>query len=72
MTQIIEASHRVEEGWISCDQCPARAACGVDLPHGYLAFCQHHYNKNAEALTNQGGVARILDIYDKEMGSVCS
>jgi hypothetical protein len=70
MTQVIEASKQVEEGRVQCDQCSARAMCGVDLPYGYLSFCQHHYNKNAQALTNQGGVARILDIYDKETDSV--
>ncbi len=55
---------------VQCDQCSARAAFEVDLPFGALSFCYHHYNKNAEALTNQGGVARILDIYDKETDSV--
>jgi hypothetical protein len=59
-----------EAGRVQCDQCSARAAFKVELPFGILAFCYHHYNKNAEALTNKGGVARILDIYEKEMGSV--
>jgi hypothetical protein len=70
MTKVVETPKVIEEGRIQCDQCPARAAFGVDLPFGHLAFCQHHYNKNAEALTNQGGIARILDIYEKEMGPV--
>jgi hypothetical protein len=70
MTQVIEAPKLMGEGRIQCDQCSARAAVEVDLPFGILAFCHHHYNKNAEVLTNKGGVARILDIYEKEMGSV--
>jgi hypothetical protein len=70
MTQVVEAPKVIEEGRVQCDQCSARAAFQVELPFGLLTFCQHHYNKNAEALTNQGGVAKILDIYDKEMGSV--
>lgn len=57
-------------GRVQCDQCSARAAFEVELPFGLLTFCHHHYNKNAEVLTNKGGVARILDIYEKEMGSV--
>lgn len=57
-------------GRVQCDQCSARAAFKVELPFGLLTFCHHHYNKNAQALTNQGGVARILNIYEKEMGSV--
>jgi hypothetical protein len=57
-------------GRVQCDQCSARAAFEVDLPFGALSFCYHHYNKNVEALTNQGGVARILNIYEKEMRSV--
>ena len=47
--------------WVSCDQCSARAGVKVDLSYGELWFCLHHYNKNAEALTNQGGIARLLD-----------
>ena len=63
-------SETQETGRVQCDQCSARAAFKVELPFGLLTFCHHHYNKNAEALTNKGGVARILDIYEKEMGSV--
>jgi hypothetical protein len=77
MTQIAEVDQLEKAqpetqgaGRVQCDQCSARAAFEVELPFGLLAFCHHHYNKNAEVLTNKGGVARILDIYEKEMGSV--
>ena len=43
-----------------CDSCSARAMVKVDLPFGNLWFCLHHYNKNAEALTDRGGIAKLL------------
>lgn len=43
-----------------CDRCPARAGVRVDMPSGILVFCLHHYNKHAKALTDQGGIARLL------------
>lgn len=43
-----------------CDSCSARAMVKVDLPFGNLWFCLHHYNKNAEALTDKGGIAKLL------------
>ena len=70
MTQVIEASKKVEEGLVQCDQCSARAVCGVDLPYGYLSFCQHHYNKNSVALTDQGGIAKLLDSLEKDLGEL--
>ena len=70
MTQVIEASKKVEEGRVQCDQCSARAVCGVDLPYGYLSFCQHHYNKNSVALTDQGGIAKLLDSLEKDLGEL--
>ena len=70
MTQVIEASKKVEEGRVQCDQCSARAVCGVYLPYGYLSFCQHHYNKNSVALTDQGGIAKLLDSLEKDLGEL--
>ena len=46
--------------WVGCDQCPAKAAVLVELPYGELAFCRHHYNANAEALTKDVGIATLL------------
>ena len=48
------------QGRIQCDGCSARAQTTVILPYGELSFCMHHYNKNAQALTNQGGIAKLL------------
>jgi hypothetical protein len=45
---------------IQCDSCSARAGILVSLPFGTLSFCIHHYNKNAVALTEQGGIAKLL------------
>ena len=37
--------------WIACDQCnSAQALYLVKLMDGELAFCDHHFNKNKEAL----------------------
>lgn len=52
--------------WQGCDQCSAKALIEVVLPFGDLTFCMHHYNKNAVALTDQGGIARLL--HSKENG----
>lgn len=52
----------LEKQRIQCDGCSARAAFSVDLPYGTLTFCYHHYNSNADALTKQGGIAKLLDI----------
>ena len=65
MTQLAEMNQLVENqgmGLVQCDSCSARAIYEVILPYGDLAFCKHHYNKNAVALTNQGGIAKILSI----------
>lgn len=65
MTQLAEMNQLVENqgmGLVQCDSCSARAIYEVILPYGDLAFCRHHYNKNAVALTNQGGIAKILSI----------
>jgi hypothetical protein len=50
------------EGLVLCDQCSARAQVEVGLLTGKLTFCLHHYNKNAEVLTNKGAVAKLLNI----------
>jgi hypothetical protein len=50
------------QGRVQCDSCSARAQILVNLPYGELAFCMHHYNKNAHVLTEQGGVAKLLAI----------
>jgi hypothetical protein len=47
---------------VQCDQCSARAHVLVTLTSGNLAFCHHHHNKNAQALTELGAVAKLLDI----------
>ena len=65
MTQLAEMNQLVENqetGRVQCDSCSARAIYEVILPYGDLAFCRHHYNKNTVALTNQGGIAKILSI----------
>jgi hypothetical protein len=43
-----------------CDQCSARALMEVTLPSGILTFCLHHYNINAQALTERGAIAKLL------------
>lgn len=45
-----------------CDKCSARAMVLVNLPYGELTFCNHHYNEYDVALTNQGGVAKLINI----------
>ena len=45
-----------------CDSCSARALVIVFLPYGDFTFCLHHYNKNADVLTNEGGIAKLLSI----------
>jgi hypothetical protein len=46
----------------SCDLCSARAMIVVLFPSGELTFCMHHYNNIAHALTDQGGVAKLLPV----------
>ena len=46
-----------------CDGCSARAGVRVDLPFGTLWFCLHHYNKNSKALTDRGGIAKLLSTF---------
>lgn len=58
----------VVDQWQGCDQCTARAAVEVVLPYGDLTFCMHHYNNNALALTDQGGIARLFDISSRKNG----
>lgn len=58
----------MEKGRVQCDGCSARAAIAVYLPYGVLAFCNHHYNKHADSLTEQGGVAKLLGISEEEQG----
>jgi hypothetical protein len=60
MTQTVLEVETPSQGRIQCDGCSARAQVVVSLPYGDLAFCLHHYNKNTQALTEQGGVAKLL------------
>jgi hypothetical protein len=55
---------------VQCDSCTARALVLVEFPHGELAFCNHHYNSNAVALTEQGGVAKLLGMSKEEVGAL--
>jgi putative aminopeptidase FrvX len=55
---------------VQCDSCSARAVILVDLPYGTLSFCNHHYNKNSVALTDQGGIAKLLDSLEKDLGEL--
>lgn len=45
-----------------CDQCSARAMVKVIFSYGNLWFCLHHYNKNAQALTERGAIAKLLEV----------
>ena len=56
--QVLE---KVQE-WVPCDSCSARAQVKVQLSQGELAFCFHHYNKNAQVLTDKGAVAKLLSV----------
>ena len=60
----------VVQGRVQCDSCSARAVIFVDLPYGNLSFCNHHYNKNSVALTEQGGIAKLLDSLEKDLGEL--
>ena len=60
---MVEVQERVQ-----CDQCSARAKVLVDLPYGQLSFCHHHYNIHAQALTEQGAIAKLLDITAEKQG----
>ena len=68
MTQVLEQDQqemqRAEQsqGRIQCDSCSARATVISILPFGELAFCMHHYNQNAQALTDRGGIAKLLPV----------
>jgi len=42
----------------------------ITLNSGILTFCHHHYNINAQALTEKGGIAKLLDISEEKLGSV--
>lgn len=59
-----------EQQRVQCDSCSARAAFVVSLPFGELAFCKHHYNKNAVTLTERGGIARLLDSLAEDLGEL--
>jgi hypothetical protein len=50
------------EGLVLCDQCSARAFVKVSFPAGILTFCMHHYNNHAQALTEKGAVAKLLNV----------
>jgi hypothetical protein len=68
MTQIAEPMQlgtQLEEQrqeWVQCDSCSARAMVVSILPYGELSFCMHHYNEHAQALTDQGGIAKLLSV----------
>lgn len=63
MTQtVIEEIEAPATGRIQCDSCSARAMIVCLLPFGELTFCMHHYNKNAQALTDQCGIAKLLAV----------
>ena len=64
MLEMVQTEQDLEmaAGRVQCDQCSARAYASVLLKTGELAFCHHHYNKNAQALTERGAVAKLLDI----------
>ena len=49
-----------------CDQCSARALMEVVLPTGILTFCLHHYNINAQALTERGAIAKLLIVSQEQ------
>lgn len=49
-----------------CDQCSARALMEVTLPSGILTFCLHHYNINAQALTERGAIAKLLIVSQEQ------
>lgn len=66
MTQPMALDQMVLEvamGAERCDQCSAKALVHTELPFGDLWFCMHHYNKNAQALTDHGAVAKLLNIF---------
>jgi len=67
MTQTVLEVETPSQGRIQCDGCSARAQVVVSLPYGDLAFCLHHYNKNTQVLTEQGGVAKLL--LSEQMGT---
>jgi hypothetical protein len=69
MTQIAEQQQQLETqlevqatGLVQCDSCSARAMIVSILPYGELSFCMHHYNQHAQALTDQGGIAKLLSV----------
>lgn len=72
MTQQVAEKQLVlqEQQRVQCDSCSARAIILVDLPYGALSFCNHHYNKNSVALTEQGGIAKLLDSLEKDLGEL--
>ena len=42
----------------------------VSLTAGILTFCLHHYNINAQALTEKGGIAKLLDSLAEDLGEL--
>jgi hypothetical protein len=69
MAQIAEQQQQLETqlevqatGRVQCDSCSARAMIVSILPYGELSFCMHHYNQHAQALTDQGGIAKLLSV----------
>jgi hypothetical protein len=71
MIQVAEKQQVLPEARrVQCDSCSARAVFLVDLPYGALSFCNHHYNKNSVALTEQGAIAKLLDSLEKDLGEL--
>lgn len=62
MTDLMADEELIVNAREGCDQCTARALVMVILPYGDLTFCMHHYNQHAQALTDQGGIAKLLSV----------
>lgn len=73
MTQVAEQLETQLEvqatGRVQCDSCSARAMIVSILPYGELSFCMHHYNQHAQALTDQGGIAKLLSVTEDQIGN---
>lgn len=73
MTQVAEQLETQLEvqatGRVQCDSCSARAMIVSILPYGELSFCMHHYNQHAQALTDQGGIAKLLSVNEDQIGN---
>ena len=68
MTDLMADEELIVTGREECDKCSARAMVMVILPYGDLTFCMHHYNDHALALTEEGGIAKLLGISQDQIG----